>query len=333
MLYPKFHCPIATQPDTHSQFLRIFAKLQTFLLSGRKFESGIQIALSVVIDSKGEFQLLIVNLVHEATASAAKMKCYGRCDMKTYVCWLVCGLYFMLAGFCGAADSISIPLDCKGLQASGAGQQRIEVPASGFSVIPPQGEHWCVRSMASGFTFLKHPANVEIPAQPPSPNDLFQVVLQTVRFMGIAVALPEFGTQYPSPDQLKVVVDELISNHFFSQVVGGISSAERHFQLVDSHSAIDGSFGASCVRFDAKVEELGAYLAPADVVINLNFFSNLVCAHPQPTSAKSSLVWISFVEVYREGDQSAAAALNREVEPFLRSLEFTGPKIVRYQIN
>ena len=40
--------------------------------------------------------------------------------MKTYVCWLVCGLCLVLAGFCSAADSISIPLDCKGLQASGA---------------------------------------------------------------------------------------------------------------------------------------------------------------------------------------------------------------------
>jgi hypothetical protein len=188
--------------------------------------------------------------------------------------------------------------------------------------------------MASqGFTFFKHPASVQIPIQPPTPNDLFQVVLQTVRFMGVAVALPEFGTHRPSPDQLKVVVDELISNHFFSQVVGGISSAERHFQLVDSHSAMDGSFGASCVRFDTKVEELGAYLAPPDVAINLNFFANLVCAHPQPTSANSSWVWIGFIEVYREGDQSAAAMLSGEIEPFLRSLEFTGPKIVSYQTS
>src|SRR5262245_61953736 len=231
---------------------------------------------------------------------------------------MLCGLCLVLARFSSAADFISIPLDCKGLQASEAGQQRIQVADSGFSILPPQGENWCVRSMASqGFTFFKHPANVEIPAKPPTPNDLFQVVLQTVRFMGIAVALPEFGTHHPSPDQLKLVVDDLITNHFFSQVMGGISSAERHFQLVDSHSAVDGSFGASCVRFDAKVEELGAYLAPADVVINLNFVSNLICANPQPTSASSSLIWIGFIEAYREGDQSAAATLSAEIEPFL----------------
>src|SRR5262245_24148483 len=117
-----------------------------------------------------------------------------------HVCWMLCGLSLVLATFSSAADFISIPLNCKGLQASRAGQHRIQGSDSGFSVLPPQGENWCVRSMASqGFTFMKHPGSVEIPAQPPTPDDLFQVVLQTVRFMGIAVALPEFGPHYPSP--------------------------------------------------------------------------------------------------------------------------------------
>jgi hypothetical protein len=254
--------------------------------------------------------------------------------MRRYVCGLICGLDLMFAGICSAADSVSIPLDCKGLQASEVGRKRIEVSAAGFSVIPPQGENWCTRAMASqGITFLKHPPSVEIPAQPPSPDNLFQLVLQAVRFMGLAVALPAFGTEHPSSDQLKTVVDDLISHHFFAQVVGGINSTERHFQLVESHSTIDRSYGASCVRFDATVEERGAFLAPSGAVVILNFFNNLVCAHPQPTSSNNSLIWIGFVEVYREGDQSAAATLSREVEPFLRSLEFTGPRIARYQIN
>ncbi len=77
--------------------------------------------------------------------------------MKTHVCWMVCGLCLVLASLCSAADFISIPLDCKGLKASGVGHQRIEVPATGFSVLPPQGENWCVSSMASGFLFSKTP--------------------------------------------------------------------------------------------------------------------------------------------------------------------------------
>jgi hypothetical protein len=109
----------------------------------------------------------------------------------------------------------------------------------------------------------------------------------------MALALPEFGTERPSPNQLKVVVDELISHHFFSQVVGGISSAERCFQLAESHSAVDGPFGASCVRFDAKVAEHGAYLAPHDVMINLNFFNNVVCAPHNPHPLRA--VWYGSV--------------------------------------
>jgi hypothetical protein len=106
-----------------------------------------------------------------------------------------------------------IAKDCK-LRKLDSNESRCRI--QGFPYFPPQGENWCVRSMASqGFTFLKHPANVEIPAQPPSPSDLFQVVLQAVRFMGMALALPEFGTQPPSPEQLKAVVDELISNSLF----------------------------------------------------------------------------------------------------------------------
>ena len=249
--------------------------------------------------------------------------------MRRYLCGVVCGLCLLFAGFCNAADSVSIPLDCKKLQGSAVGNQRIEARASGFSVLPPHGENWCVSPMAAGFFFFKHPASVEIPERAPSQNDLFQIVLKTNRFMGLAVGLPAFGAEHPSPEQLKVVVDELISHHFFAHVVGGISSAERRFQLAESHSAIDRSYGASCVRFDARVEELGAYLAPADVVMNLNFFGNLVCAPPQPTSANSSLVWIGFIEVYREGDQSAAIMLSREVEPSLTSLQFEAPRLAR----
>jgi hypothetical protein len=258
---------------------------------------------------------------------------YGSGGVKRYLRWLVFGLCLVLTGLCNAADSISIPLDCKGLQASAVGNQRVETPLSGFSVLPPQGENWCVSPMAAGFFFLKHPPSVEIPERPPLQNDLFQIVLKTNRFIGLALGLPDFGTERPSPDQLRVLVDELISNHFFSQVVGGISSDERRFQLVESHSAIDRSYGGSCVRFDAKVAEQGAYLAPPDVVININFFNNLVCAHPQPPSSKSGLIWISVVEVYRDGAQPAAATMSQEVEPFLRSLQFEAPRLALHQIN
>ena len=96
--------------------------------------------------------------------------------------------------------------------------------------------------------------------------------------------------------------------------------------MLESHSAVNRSLDASCVRFDAKVEARGLYKAPAGVVVVLNFINNLICAHPHPASSKSRLIWISFVETYREGEQSAADTVRREVDPFLQSLQFMPPR-------
>ena len=135
------------------------------------------------------------------------------------------------------------------------------------------------------------------------------------------MGLPDFGFNIESLEQVKFAVDEMISMHVFSQFVGGISSAERRYQLLESHSQLDGSFGASCVRFDAKVEARGMHQVPPGFVMILNFSNNLICAHPQPASSKRGLLWMSFLETYQEGAQSAADSVRREVEPFFRSLQ------------
>ena len=109
------------------------------------------------------------------------------------------------------------------------------------------------------------------------------MVLQAVRFTGLAVGLPDFGFNTESPEYLKGAVDEMISTHIFSQFAGGIISAERRYQLVESHSLVDSSLDASCVRFDAKVEERGMHQAPPDLVMILNFSNNLVCAQMCPS--------------------------------------------------
>ena len=244
--------------------------------------------------------------------------------MKTYVQWAVGSLYLTVAAFCSAAGFTPVPFNCSMAQGSPVTNpdQRIEVSATGFSVLPPQGENWCVKSLASqGLSFLKAPVSVAVFGQPSSPDELFPVALQAVRFTGLAVGLPDFGFNIESPEQVKFAVDEMISMHVFSQFVGGISSAERRYQLLESHSQVDGSFDASCVRFDAKVEARGMKALPGFVMI-LNFSNNLICAHPQPASSKRGLLWISFVETYQEGAQSAADSVRREIEPFLRSLQF-----------
>jgi hypothetical protein len=173
---------------------------------------------------------------------------------------------------------------------------------------------------AKGLSFLKVPRSVAVFGQPRSPDDLLPAALQAARFTGVAVGLPDFGFKTESPEQLKVAVDQMINIHIFSQFVGGISSAERQYELLESHSILDTSLDANCVRFDAKVEARGFHKALPGIVV-LNFINNLICAHPQPPSSKSPLIWISFVETYREGEQSTADSVRREVDPFLQSLQ------------
>jgi hypothetical protein len=140
------------------------------------------------------------------------------------------------------------------------------------------------------------------------------------------VSFPDFGFNIESPDQLKIAVDQMISTHIFSQFTAGISTAERRYQLIESQSAVDRSLDASCVRFDAKVEARGLQWQLPGTVVVLNFINNLICAHPQPPSSKNPLIWMSFVEAYREGEQSAADTVRREVDPFLQSLQFMPPR-------
>jgi hypothetical protein len=109
--------------------------------------------------TNGEIQLMISNPVLEASAAAAaRIVCYGSSD-RGYVRWLVCGLCLAFAGF-AVRPTPNILLDCKGLQPSAVGQQRIEVPASGFSVLPPQGENWLheIHSLAGDY-FLETPGH------------------------------------------------------------------------------------------------------------------------------------------------------------------------------
>lgn len=247
--------------------------------------------------------------------------------MKAYVHWAVCFLCLTVAAFCGAASFTPVPLNCSMLDSSPVTNpdKRIEVSASGFSVLPPQGENWCVKSLASqGLSFVKAPVSMPVFGQPSSPDELLPMALRAVRFTGLAVDLPDFGFNTESPEQLKVAVDQMISMHIFSQFTGGISSAERRYQLLESHSSVDRSLDANCVRFDAKVEARGLKALPG--IVALNFINNLICVRPHPASSKSPLIWISFLEAYREGEKSVADTVRREIDPFLESLQFMPPR-------
>jgi hypothetical protein len=100
-------------------------------------------------------------------------------------------------------------------------------------------------------------------------------------------------------------------------------SAEHRFRLLRSSVATNDSLGASCVRFDAIVEERSSLQEPV-LVFLLNFPDNVVCRHP--TASDIDLIWVGFVERYLDGDPAASHTLKGEYEPFVQSLQFIPPR-------
>ena len=80
--------------------------------------------------------------------------------------------------------------------------------------------------------------------------------------------LRDFETKVQTPDELKNAVNVLIKEHLFSQISAGVLSAQHRFRLLESNVAINSALEATCVRFDALVEERGSLLAPTPRVFN-----------------------------------------------------------------
>jgi hypothetical protein len=245
--------------------------------------------------------------------------------MKIHLKWAVYVLYFTVAVCCEAAEFAPITLSCDNLQSSAVTNlaQRVEIVAQGFSVLPPQGERWCYRLMTNaGVSFFKIPKFEKGFESLPLRDELAALHM----FSTIAISLKgfrDFETNIQTPDELKSIVNLLISEHLFSQILEGILSAEHRFRLLGSNLGINSALGASCVSFDATVEERGSVQAPS-LVFLLNLPGNVVCRHP--TASDIDLIWIGFVERYVQGDQPASDTLKGEYEPFVQSLRFMPPR-------
>src|SRR6267142_1385313 len=91
--------------------------------------------------------------------------------MKTHLNCAVFTLCLSLAVCCEAADSTPITINCDTLQSSPVTnlEQRIEIAAPGFSILPPRGELGCYRLMSSqGVSFFKIPQSRKAFDGPPS---------------------------------------------------------------------------------------------------------------------------------------------------------------------
>jgi hypothetical protein len=201
--------------------------------------------------------------------------------------------------------------------------QRVEIGAHGFSILPPQGERWCYRLMKNGgMSFFKIPKFEKGFESLPSREEIFAMHM----FSTIAISLKGFRdieTNIQTLDELKTIVNLLISEHLFSQILEGVISAQHRFRLLGSDLGINSALGPSCVSFDATVEERGSVQAPGLVVL-LNLPGNVVCRHP--TAPDNELIWVGFVERYVQGDQPASDTLKGEYEPFVQSLRFMPPR-------
>jgi hypothetical protein len=245
--------------------------------------------------------------------------------MKTCLSWAVPVLCLAAAAYCEAANVAPVALDCGALGYSAVTNidRRVEIATPGFSILPPQGEHWCYRLTASqGISFFKIPKFEKSFEQPPSREEVAALRM----FSAIAISLKGFRdlkTNVQSPEELKSSVNLMIDEHLFSQIVDGVKSAEHRFRLLDSRVVMDNSSGASCARFDAKIEERGSVQAPG-LVFLLNFTDNVVCRHP--TTSDIDVIWVGFIERYTEGDKPISDTLKEEYEPFVQSLQFMPPR-------
>jgi hypothetical protein len=226
--------------------------------------------------------------------------------------------------FVGATDVVPAQLNCNAVQLLAVikPDERIEVPARGFSLLPPQGERWCYRRLTSfGVNFSKIPPFAGPLEKPPS----LEEIVATRMFSSIALSLQGLireGTDIQNPAELKTFVDGLIRENLFFQVVGGLSSPNHRFSILESNVTAENLPGEVCVRFNARAKERGNRQAPALVFV-LNLPDNRVCRHPG--LSETELVWIGFVERYLASEQPRSDALKREYEPFVQSLQFMTP--------
>jgi hypothetical protein len=97
-----------------------------------------------------------------------------------------------------------IPVSCDMAQTSAVTNldQRIEIAAPGFSVLPPRGEGWCYRLMAlDGISFFKLP---KIKKGSDGPLAFRMAALRVSSAMALSLKrLRDFGSKMQTADELK----------------------------------------------------------------------------------------------------------------------------------
>ncbi|MET0154039.1 MAG: hypothetical protein ABW298_15715 [Candidatus Binatia bacterium] len=196
----------------------------------------------------------------------------------------------------------------------------------GFSLLPPQGDHWCVIDLNQkvGVVFGTTPLIGQVLTRQPTEEELDDILVAVANKVEIE---RDPGTSA----EVRDFVDSWLRSGQPSHVDAGkrilarSSTEAARFNLVDSSVVIDDSIGSSCIRFDATVEERNNPRWPGEVLVSVER-GNLLCRSPR--TGDPSFVWIGASERYRQSRPPhplLSETRAPEIEAFTRSLSFTQP--------
>ena len=231
--------------------------------------------------------------------------------MRTTSAWLLVSAWIISAVGCAASrPATPISMTCQFLRMASANPtERVTLPSVGFSLLPPQGDRWCVG--ASGpreTTFMSSPLLGKLLDKRPSEAEIRH-----------SIALVVVADEVPKDSRIETEADMIA---FIEQRFLGKRPGSR-FALVESKFVPDSSLGAECIRFDAVVEERDNPDARGLVLIGV-FRDNFLCRHPKTRTP--TLVLVSTSERYVQGTITTAPllidSLRSEWEPSVRSLQF-----------
>jgi hypothetical protein len=214
----------------------------------------------------------------------------------------------LLVLFCvGAIPELALP--GQDLQPVHDPHRRIEIP--GVSVLPPQGEKWFLFPVSaqegnppdSMIRFVQR-----IQSRPPRKPDEARSVLAGV------VAYDSGKDKSRTPAEF---LEEFTGRDPQSQIGQMMTSRQR---LVAFEAALDGSLGATCVKY-RRVTEITGQFPMFPGLVAMSSTRGLNCLHPQWPRYQ---IDITFQQLYAKGE--APLPLDAASESFLKGVVFTAAR-------
>lgn len=220
----------------------------------------------------------------------------------------ICGFLLVALVEC-AAPRAAVDADCASIKrpAVTVPAPQIDFPVAGFSVTPPQGEHWCIADqdstkgiMFSTAAFLGR----RFTARPPP-----QVAANTLG--AVAVVVDPGEQRVDTPEGLRAYAEYRLREE------------PGRFRRREAHVSPASGFSAECVRADQVVEERHNPSMPDAVLIMVN--RQVFCRHPD---SPRRVILIGASERYLEGDPGPRLLEFRkeQIEGFMQSLKFMPPR-------